>query len=44
MAIPRNGMAIIVAVSAVKNLDAQATAQPHSDALKMACDGAKPVM
>jgi hypothetical protein len=43
VAIPRKGMAILAAVSAVKNLEAQALATPHSDALKMATDGAKPI-
>jgi hypothetical protein len=44
LAVPRKGMAVLAAVAAVKNLEAQAAAQPHSDALKMAVDGSKPVM
>jgi hypothetical protein len=43
VAIPRKGMAVLAAVSAVKNLEVQAVASPHSDALKMVTDGAKPV-
>ncbi len=43
LAVPRKGMAVLAAVSAVKNLDAQVAANPYSDALKMATDGAKPV-
>ena len=44
LATPRKGMAVLAAVAAVKNLEAQAAANPHSDALKMAVDGAKPIM
>ena len=44
LAAPTKGMAILASVSAIKTLETQAAAYPHSDALKMACDGAKPIM